>query len=115
MEGITNVERKIHCFILETTTRMFIAEMTSFHNLSAALQPLVLYLSSLPLVLGQVVPVDKAAALNQDLCRRLSNKCHAIHPGFAEMDGDPETKQNLHQHPSARLKSNVIICAVSQQ
>lgn len=93
MEGIPNVERKIPCFILETTTSMSIAEMTSFHNLSAALQPLVLYLSPLPLVLGQAVPVDKAAALNQDLCRRLSDKCHVIHSGFAEMDGDPETKQ----------------------
>lgn len=87
------MERKTPCFILETTTHILIAEMTSFHNLSAAVQPLVLYLSPLPLVLGQVVPVDKAAALNQDLYRRLSNKCHAIHSGFAEMDGDPETKQ----------------------
>lgn len=72
---------------------MFIAEITSFHNLSAALQPLVPYLSPLPLVQGQVAPVDKAAALNQDLYRRLSNKCHAIHSGSAEMDGDPEIKQ----------------------
>lgn len=93
MEGITNVERKIPCFILETPTTMFIAEIKSFPNLSAALQLLVLYLSPLPLVLDQVVPVDKAAALNQDLYRRLSNKCHVIHSGFAEMDGDPEIKQ----------------------
>lgn len=67
--------------------------MTTFHNLSAAGQPLVPNLSPLPLVLGQVVPVDMAAALNQDLCRRLANKCHVIHSGFAEMDDGPESKQ----------------------
>lgn len=67
--------------------------MTTSQNLSAAGQHLVPNLSPLPLVLGQVVPVDKAAALNQDLCRRLANKCHVTHSGFAEMDDGPETKQ----------------------
>lgn len=69
------------------------AEMTTFHNLSAAGQSLVPSASPLPLVLGQEVPVDMAAALNQDPCRRLASKCHVIHSGFAEMDDGPETKQ----------------------
>lgn len=67
--------------------------MTTSHNLLATGQHLVLNLSPLPLVLGQVVPVDKAAALNQDLCRRLANKCHVTQSGFVEMDDGPETEQ----------------------
>lgn len=67
--------------------------MTSFHNLSAAGQPLVPTFSPLPLVQGQVVPVDMAAILNQDLCRMLANKSHVIHPGFAEIHDGPKSKQ----------------------
>lgn len=41
------------------------------------------------LVPSQAVPVDTAATLNQDPCRMLANKCHAIHSGFAEIGDGP--------------------------
>lgn len=75
-------------------------------------QPLTPSLSPLPLVPSQAVPVDTAATLNQDPCRMLANKCHAIHSGFAEIGDGPETEQHR-QVLSTRLTSNGTSCNIT--